>query len=115
MTMAAYSKTMFSSQKLGNHEIEVNIVNDQMASLQMRFIAYWQIASSLEKIVNDIEDEILGDLIASHSGGFESSLLESLVAEKCFRLKKSVKLLEESKEMVKIMDILAHHVSSEEA
>ncbi|KAH0715615.1 hypothetical protein KY284_008520 [Solanum tuberosum] len=28
MTMAAYWKIVFSPQKLGNHEIEVEIVND---------------------------------------------------------------------------------------
>uniref|UniRef100_M1DUT3 Interferon-induced GTP-binding protein mx n=1 Tax=Solanum tuberosum TaxID=4113 RepID=M1DUT3_SOLTU len=105
MTMAAYWKIVFSPQKLGNHEIEVEIVDDRMATLHVRFFAYWQFAFSLEKFVYEIKDEVLGDLIASHGGGFESSLQESLVDEMCFRLKKSVKLLEELKEMVaKIME-----------
>ncbi|XP_049386091.1 uncharacterized protein LOC125850277 [Solanum stenotomum] len=105
MTMAAYWKIVFSPQKLGNHEIEVEIVNDRMATLHVRFFAYWQFAFGLEKFVNEIKDEVLGDLIASHGGGSESSLQESLVAEMCFRLKRSVKLLEELKEMMaKIME-----------
>lgn len=102
MMMVAYWKIVFNPL----------IVDDQLASLQLRFAAYWKFAFGLEKFVNE-KDEVLGDLIASHA---ESSLQETLVAEKCSRLKKSVTLLEESKEMVaKITDSLAHHVSSEKA
>ncbi|PHT69414.1 putative dynamin-related protein 4A [Capsicum annuum] len=116
MTKAAYWKTMFSPQKLGNHEIEVEIVNDEMALYNMRFIAYRQFASGLKKFVNEIVDEIFSDLTESHRGGFENSLQELLIAEKCFRLKERVKFLEEMKEVVaKIMDSLAHHVGSEKA
>ncbi|KAF3632859.1 hypothetical protein FXO38_25919 [Capsicum annuum] len=116
MMIAAYWKIVFSPQKFGHHEIEVQIVNDQMALLHMRFTAYWRFALGLEKFVNEIEDELLVDLIAAHGGGFESSLHESMMADKSFRLKESVKFLEEMKEVVaKIMDSLAHHVGSEKA
>ncbi|PHU03999.1 putative dynamin-related protein 4A [Capsicum chinense] len=74
MTKTAYWKTMFSPQKLGNHEIEVEIVNDEMALYHMRFIAYRQFASGLKKFVNEIVDEIFSDLTESHRGGFENSL-----------------------------------------
>uniref|UniRef100_A0A3Q7J0M1 Dynamin stalk domain-containing protein n=1 Tax=Solanum lycopersicum TaxID=4081 RepID=A0A3Q7J0M1_SOLLC len=105
MTMAAYWKTVFSPQKLDDHEIEMEIVNDRMATSHVRFFAYWKFTLGLEKFVDEINDEVVGDLIASHGGGHESSLQESLSAEMCFRLKKSVKLLEELKEMVvKIME-----------
>ncbi|XP_015057749.1 dynamin-related protein 4C-like [Solanum pennellii] len=105
MTMAAYWKTVFSPQKLDDNEIEVEIVNDRMATLHVRSFAYWKFTLGLEKFVDEINDEVVGDLIASHGGGHESSLQESLSAEMCFRLKKSVKLLQELKEMVaKIME-----------
>ncbi|KAH0746862.1 hypothetical protein KY285_008519 [Solanum tuberosum] len=106
-------------------------VAQQAFELKMRMIAYWKIVLmrlvdhmalytmfSLQKIVNyETEQEIVNELMASHGGGIERMLEESpTVSEKRLRLKKSVKLLKESKDVVaKIMDRIALHIDEEKA
>lgn len=106
-------------------------VAQQAFELKMRMIAYWKIVLmrlvdhmalytmfSLQKMVNyEIEQEIVNELMASHGGGIERMLEESpTVSEKRLRLKKSVKLLKESKDVVaKIMDRIALHIDEEKA
>ncbi|XP_019163532.1 PREDICTED: dynamin-related protein 4C-like [Ipomoea nil] len=88
--------------------------------MRMRIIAYWKIVLmrlvdsmalhvlySIQTLVNrELEEEVVGDLMAPHGGGIERMLGESqVVAEKRYRLSKSVKLLMESKDVVaNIMD-----------
>uniref|UniRef100_M1BQM5 Interferon-induced GTP-binding protein mx n=1 Tax=Solanum tuberosum TaxID=4113 RepID=M1BQM5_SOLTU len=106
-------------------------VVQQAFELKMRMIAYWKIVLmrlvdhmalytmfNLQKMVNyEIEEEIVNELMASHGGGIERMLEETpLVLEKRLRLKKSVKLLKESKDVVaKIMDRIALHIDGEKA
>ncbi|CAN4081216.1 unnamed protein product [Withania somnifera] len=95
-------------------------VVQQAFDLKMRMMAYWKIVLmrlvdsmalhimfSIRNMVNkEMEDEIVQDLMAPHGGGIERMLDESpLIAEKRSRLRNSVKLLKESKEVVaNIMD-----------
>jgi len=62
-----------------------------------------------------MEEEIVKDLMAPEDGGIERMLDESpLVAEKRNRLKKSIKLLNESKEVVSnVMDRISFHGDQE--
>ncbi|PHT36854.1 hypothetical protein CQW23_24554 [Capsicum baccatum] len=62
-------------------------------------------------INKEMEEEMVQELMAPRSGGINRMLDESLVvAEKRSRLKKSVKLLKESKEVVSnIMDRISYH------
>ncbi|KAF3644166.1 hypothetical protein FXO38_02333 [Capsicum annuum] len=62
-----------------------------------------------------MEHEIVQELMAPQSGGIERMLDESpLVAEKRNRLNKSVKLLQESKEVVSnVMDRISFHGDQE--
>ncbi|KAM3205498.1 hypothetical protein P3L10_028908 [Capsicum annuum] len=66
-------------------------------------------------INKDMEHEIVQELMAPQSGGIERMLDESpLVAEKRNRLNKSVKLLQESKEVVSnVMDRISFHGDQE--
>ncbi|XP_015072243.1 dynamin-related protein 4C-like [Solanum pennellii] len=100
-------------------------VVQQAFDLKMRMMAYWKIVLmrlvdsmalhimfSIRNMINkEMENEIIQDLMAPHGGGIERMLDESpLVAEKRNRLKKSVKLLKESKEVVaNIMDRISLH------
>lgn len=106
-------------------------IAQQAFELKMRMIAYWKIVLmrmvdhmalyamfSLRKMVNyEIEQEIVNELMASHGGGIERMLEESpCVSEKRLRLKRSVKLLKESKDVVaKIMDRIALQTYGEKA
>ncbi|KAG5583120.1 hypothetical protein H5410_053747 [Solanum commersonii] len=88
--------------------------------MKMRVIAYWKIVLmrlvdsmalhmmfTIQKMINkDMEEEIVQELMAPRGGGIERMLDESpMIAEKRNRLKESVKLLKESKEVVSnIMD-----------
>ena len=104
-------------------------VVQQAFDLKMRMMAYWKIVLmrlvdsmalhimfSIRNMINkEMENEIIQDLMAPHGGGIERMLDESpLVAEKRNRLKKSVKLLKESKEVVaNIMDRISLHDDNE--
>ncbi|XP_060175730.1 dynamin-related protein 4C-like [Lycium barbarum] len=104
-------------------------VVQQAFDLKMRIMAYWKILLmrlvdsmalhimfSIQNMINkEMEDEIVQDLMAPHGGGIERMLDESpLVAEKRKRLKMSVKLLKESKEVVaNIMDRISLHADQE--
>nr|GME00971.1 dynamin-related protein 4C-like [Ipomoea batatas] len=105
--------------EIGHLRGYVDVVN-QAFDMRMRIIAYWKIVLmrlvdsmalhvlySIQKLVNtELEDEVVADLMAPHGGGIERMLEESpIVAEKRYRLTKSVKLLRESKDVVaSIMD-----------
>ncbi|XP_055835860.1 dynamin-related protein 4C-like [Solanum dulcamara] len=121
----------------GVGEIEVGHLREhldvvqQAFDLKMRMMAYWKIVLmrlvdsmalhimfSIRNMINkEMEDEIIQDLMAPHGGGIERMLDESpLVAEKRNRLKKSVRLLKESKEVVaNIMDRISLHDDHESA
>ncbi|KAM3199009.1 dynamin-related protein 4C-like [Capsicum annuum] len=104
-------------------------VVQQAFELKMRMIAYWKIVLmrlvdsmalhimfSIQNIINkDMEHEIVQELMAPQSGGIERMLDESpLVAEKRNRLNKSVKLLQESKEVVSnVTDRISFHGDQE--
>nr|GLL31808.1 dynamin-related protein 4C-like [Ipomoea trifida] len=90
-------------------------VAQQAFDLKMRMVAYWNIVLmrlvdsmalhiqfSIHKLVTkEMEEAIVADLMAPHGGGIERMLDESpTVAEKRYRLSKSVKLLKESKNVV---------------
>ncbi|CAN4081214.1 unnamed protein product [Withania somnifera] len=106
-------------------------VVQQAFDLKMRMMAYWKIVLmrlvdsmalhimfSIRNMVNkEMEDEIVQDLMAPHGGGIERMLDESpLVAEKRNRLRNSVKLLKESKEVVaNIMDRISFNGDHEMA
>nr|GMD14940.1 dynamin-related protein 4C-like [Ipomoea batatas] len=105
--------------EIGHLRGYVDVVS-QAFDMRMRIIAYWKIVLmrlvdsmalhvlySIQKLVNtELEDEVVADLMAPHGGGIERMLEESpIVAEKRYRLTKSVKLLRESKDVVaSIMD-----------
>nr|GMD19439.1 dynamin-related protein 4C-like [Ipomoea batatas]GME00877.1 dynamin-related protein 4C-like [Ipomoea batatas]GME03640.1 dynamin-related protein 4C-like [Ipomoea batatas]GME12622.1 dynamin-related protein 4C-like [Ipomoea batatas] len=105
--------------EIGHLRGYVDVVS-QAFDMRMRIIAYWKIVLmrlvdsmalhvlfSIQKLVNrELEDEIVADLMAPHGGGIERMLEESpIVAEKRYRLTKSVKLLKDSKDVVaSIMD-----------
>nr|GMD13184.1 dynamin-related protein 4C-like [Ipomoea batatas] len=105
--------------EIGHLRGYVDVVS-QAFDMRMRIIAYWKIVLmrlvdsmalhvlfSIQKLVNrELEDEVVADLMAPHGGGIERMLEESpIVAEKRYRLTKSVKLLKESKDVVaNIMD-----------
>ncbi|XP_055835559.1 dynamin-related protein 4C-like [Solanum dulcamara] len=121
----------------GVGEIEVGHLREhldvvqQAFDLKMRMMAYWKIVLmrlvdsmalhimfSIRNMINkEMEDEIILDLMAPHGGGIERMLDESpLVAEKRNRLKNSVRLLKESKEVVaNIMDRISLHDDHESA
>ncbi|KAA8538903.1 hypothetical protein F0562_025595 [Nyssa sinensis] len=98
-------------------------IRDQAFDLKMRITAYWKIVLkrlvdsmalhsqlSIQMLVNkDMEMEIVNELMGSGAGGIEMMLEESpSVANKRERLNKSIKLLQDSKEIVaKIMDRIA--------
>lgn len=100
-------------------------VVQQAFDLKMRMMAYWKIVLmrmvdsmalhimfSIRNMINkEMEYEIIQDLMAPHGGGIERMLEESpSVAEKRNRLKKSIKLLKESKGIVaNIMDRISLH------
>ncbi|MCD7457657.1 hypothetical protein HAX54_035690 [Datura stramonium] len=104
-------------------------VVQQAFDLKMRMMSYWKIVLmrlvdsmalhimfSIRNMINkEMEEEIVEDLMAPHGGGIERMLDESpLVAEKRNRLKKSVKLLKESKAMMgNIMDKISLHGDQE--
>ncbi|PHU05652.1 Dynamin-related protein 4C [Capsicum chinense] len=104
-------------------------VVQQAFELKMRMIAYWKIVLmrlvdsmalhimfSIQNMINkDMEHEIVQEVMAPQSGGIERMLDESpLVAEKRNRLNKSVKLLQESKEVVSnVMDRISFHGDQE--
>ncbi|KAA8538904.1 hypothetical protein F0562_025596 [Nyssa sinensis] len=95
-------------------------VRDEAFDLKMRITAYWKIVLkrlvdcmalhllfSIQMLVNkDMEREIVNEVMGCGGGGVEQMLEESpSVAGKHERLKKSIKLLKESKEVVaKIID-----------
>ncbi|KAA8538906.1 hypothetical protein F0562_025598 [Nyssa sinensis] len=95
-------------------------VRDEAFDLKMRITAYWKIVLkrlvdcmalhllfSIQMLVNkDMEREIVNEVMGCGGGGVEQMLEESpSVAGKRERLKKSIKLLKESKEVVaKIID-----------
>ncbi|CDP04232.1 unnamed protein product [Coffea canephora] len=97
--------------------------DEQAFDLKMRMIAYWKIVLrrlvdsmalhllfSIQKLVNkDMETEMVNELIGHHGGGLERMLEESpSIADKRYRLNRSIKLLRESKEIVaEIMDNIA--------
>ncbi|KAH0721107.1 hypothetical protein KY284_006137 [Solanum tuberosum] len=101
----------------------------QAFDMKMRVIAYWKIASmrlvdsmalnimfTIQKMINkDMEEEIVQELMAPRGGGIERMLdVSPMIAEKRNRLKKSVKLLKESKEVVSnIMDKITCHGDQE--
>ncbi|XP_071921106.1 dynamin-related protein 4C-like [Coffea arabica] len=113
----------------GIGEVEVGhlrkhlVVAEQAFDLKMRMIAYWKIVLrrlvdsmalhllfSIQKLVNkDMETEMVNELIGHHGGGLERMLEESpSIADKRYRLNRSIKLLRESKEIVaEIMDNIA--------
>ncbi|KAA8538982.1 hypothetical protein F0562_025674 [Nyssa sinensis] len=98
-------------------------IRDQAFDMKMRITAYWKIVLkrlvdsmalhsqlSIQLLVNkDMEMEIVNELMASGAGGIEMMLEESpSVANKRKRLNKSIKLLQDCKEIVaKIMDRIA--------
>ncbi|KAM3288294.1 hypothetical protein P3S67_021724 [Capsicum chacoense] len=101
----------------------------QAFDMKMSVVAYWKIVlmrlvdsmalhimHTIQKMINkDMEEEIVQELMAPCSGGIKRMLDESpVVAEKCSRLKKSVKLLMESNEVVSnIMDRISYHGDQE--
>ncbi|XP_071922477.1 dynamin-related protein 4C-like [Coffea arabica] len=113
----------------GIGEVEVGhlrkhlVVAEQAFDLKMRMIAYWKIVLrrlvdsmalhllfSIQKLVNkDMETKMVNELIGHHGGGLERMLEESpSIADKRYRLNRSIKLLRESKEIVaEIMDNIA--------
>ncbi|KAL3652697.1 Dynamin-related protein 4C [Castilleja foliolosa] len=88
--------------------------------LKMRITAYWKIVMqrvvdnmalhlqyNIQKLVNkEMQTEIINELIGSHGNGLERMLEEPpSISEKRNKLKKSIKLLKESKDVVaNIMD-----------
>ncbi|CAI9090923.1 OLC1v1025814C1 [Oldenlandia corymbosa var. corymbosa] len=107
--------------------VEVGELRDHAASvvqqafdLKMRMTAYWKLVLrrlvdamalhllySIQNLVNkDMETEIIDEFVGPNGGGLERMLEESpVVAEKRYRLTRSIKLLKESKDVVaKIMD-----------
>ncbi|XP_058079439.1 dynamin-related protein 4C-like [Magnolia sinica] len=101
---------------------------EQAFDMKMRLTAYWRIVLlrlvdslalhllfSVKKLVErEMEEEIVNELMGSHTGGIERMLEESpSTTQKRERLNKSIKLLRDSKDVVaKIMDrISAGHVS----
>uniref|UniRef100_M1CQM6 Interferon-induced GTP-binding protein mx n=1 Tax=Solanum tuberosum TaxID=4113 RepID=M1CQM6_SOLTU len=113
---------------VGHLRKHVGVVQ-QAFELKMRMIAYWKIVLmrlvdsmalhimfSIQNTINkQMEEEIVKDLMAPEGGGIERMLDESpLVAEKRNRLKKSIKLLNESKEVVSnVMDRISFHGDQE--
>ncbi|KAG8374966.1 hypothetical protein BUALT_Bualt10G0050600 [Buddleja alternifolia] len=107
---------------LRNHVVVVQEAFD----LKMRLSAYWKIVLrrlvdvmalhllfSVQNLVNkEMEMEIINELMGPEGNGLERMLEESpYVAEKRKRLKNSIKLLKESKDVVeKIMDRIATNV-----
>ncbi|GAB4840084.1 Dynamin- protein 4C [Ancistrocladus abbreviatus] len=99
-----------------------NVVQEAF-DMKMRIIAYWKIVLmrlvdivalhllfSIQNLVNkEMEKEMINELMGPLGGGIERMLDESpSVAGKCERLKNSIKLLKESKEVVaEIMDKIA--------
>ncbi|KAH0723417.1 hypothetical protein KY285_005972 [Solanum tuberosum] len=114
---------------VGHLRKNVGVVQ-QAFELKMRMIAYWKIVLmrlvdlmalhimfSIQNTINkQMEEEIVKDLMAPEGGGIERMLDESpLVAEKRNRLKKSIKLLNESKEVVSnVMDRISFHGDHQE-
>ncbi|KAF6136714.1 hypothetical protein GIB67_018717 [Kingdonia uniflora] len=96
------------------------VVVQQAFDMKMRLTAYWKIVLlrlvdslglhlvlSVQNLVNNsIEDEIVKELLNSQNGGIEKMLEESpVVVTKREKLNKSIKLLQDSKEVVSnIMD-----------
>ncbi|KAF3644168.1 Dynamin-related protein 4C [Capsicum annuum] len=101
----------------------------QAFDMKMSVVAYWKIVlmrlvdsmalhimHTIQNMINkDMEEEIVQELMAPRSGGIKRMLDESpVVAEKCSRLKKSVKLLMESNEVVSnIMGRISYHGDQE--
>ncbi|CAB4286012.1 unnamed protein product [Prunus armeniaca] len=110
----------------GIGEVEVSVLRQfphvlgQAFDLKMRMTAYWKVVLrrfvdcmalhlqlSVSNLVNkEIEAEIVNELMGPYGGGIERMLEESpAVTVKCEKLKKSIKKLRDSKEVVaKIMD-----------
>ncbi|KAF6171110.1 hypothetical protein GIB67_020589 [Kingdonia uniflora] len=96
------------------------VVVQQAFDMKMQLTAYWKIVLlrlvdrlglhlvlSVQNLVNNnIEDEIVKELLNSQNGGMEKMLEESpVVVKKREKLNKSIKLLQDSKEVVSnIMD-----------
>ncbi|XP_058079501.1 dynamin-related protein 4C-like [Magnolia sinica] len=101
---------------------------EQAFDMKMRLTAYWRLVLlrlvdslalrllfSVKKLVErEMEEEIVNELMGSHTCGIER-MLEELpsTTQKCERLNKGIKLLRDSKDVVtKIMDgIAARHIS----
>ncbi|XP_021734432.1 dynamin-related protein 4C-like [Chenopodium quinoa] len=96
---------------------------EQAFDMKMRMMSYWKIVLkrlvdsialhllfSIQNLVNnELEGEVVNEVMGPYGGGVERMLEESpAVAGKRERLNKSIKLLEESKDVVsKIMDRIA--------
>ncbi|KAM3339923.1 hypothetical protein P3S68_029793 [Capsicum galapagoense] len=101
----------------------------QAFDMKMSVVAYWKIVlmrlvdsmalhimHTIQNMINkDMEEEIVQELMAPCSDGIKRMLDESpVVAEKCSSLKKSVKLLMESNEVVSnIMGRISYHGDQE--
>ncbi|KAG9133251.1 hypothetical protein Leryth_020750 [Lithospermum erythrorhizon] len=97
----------------------------QAFDMKMRMTAYWKIVlrrlvdamalhllHSIHNLVNgELEKEIVAELMSPHGGGIERILEESpALSDKRIRLKRSIKLLKKSKDLVSnIMDKVASY------
>ncbi|KAL5577053.1 hypothetical protein UlMin_018752 [Ulmus minor] len=112
----------FGTLEVGNLRKYPELLH-QAYDLRMRMVAYWKIVlgrlvdcmalhlqQSIHKLVNkELETEIVEELMAPHSGGFERLMEESpSIASKRVKLQGSIKKLRDCKEVLaNIMDRIA--------